>query len=66
MRNDMEYNLFVQQPVEQVMNQVAQDSKQFGIEDEELNRAVLNWVLDRLNDGPIPDWLFADLDKFKD
>lgn len=61
----MEYNLFVKQPVEQVMDQVEQDAAQFSITTEEFNRAVLSWVLDRINQGPVPEWLFSDLDKLK-
>lgn len=61
MRNEIEYNLFVKQPVEHVMNQVEEDAKQFQITAEELNRAVLGWVLDRIKAGDLPDWFLTDL-----
>lgn len=61
MRPEIEYQMWVKQPMDQVMNQVEEDSKHFGIEADELNRAVLNWVLERMQQGEVPDWFLKDL-----
>lgn len=61
MRPEVEFQLWVQQPLDQVMEQVEIDAEQFGIKSDELNRAVLNWVTERLATGPVPEWLLEDL-----
>lgn len=62
MRNELEYNLFVKQPCDAVMEQVEQDAHAWGITSEELNRAVLNWVMGRIKQGEVPDWFLKDLE----
>lgn len=61
MRSDIEYHMFVKQPVELVMEQVEKDVAQFGVTAEELNRAVLSWVLNRIQQGEVPDWFLKDM-----
>jgi hypothetical protein len=61
MRQPIEYELYVKQPVEAVMDQVEIDAQQFGITADELNRAVLNWVIERIQAGPVPEWFLSDL-----
>lgn len=61
MRPEIEYQMWVKQPMDAVMAQVVYDASQFGITDEEVNRAVLGWVMDRLAQNPPPEWLTKDL-----
>lgn len=67
MRNEIEYEILVRQPVELVLNQVATDASSFRIEEDELNRATLTWVLKRLKSaGPMPEWLVSDLTRLEE
>lgn len=61
MRSEIEYQMWVKQPVFAVMAQVEKDAAQFDIGPDDLNRAVLAWVLERIQQGPVPEWLFKDI-----
>lgn len=61
MRPEIEYQMWVKQPIDKVMQQVEEDAAQFNITAEELNRAVLNWVLERIQAGSVPEWFLKDL-----
>lgn len=63
MRPEIEYEMWVKQPVYGVMAQVEADAAQFAIEAEELNRAVLSWVMERIQAGPVPEWFLKDMDE---
>lgn len=61
MRNEVEYQMWVKQPVYGVMAQVELDAAQFDITAEELNRAVLSWVMERIQAGEVPEWFLKDM-----
>lgn len=46
-----------------VMAQVVDDAKSFGITDDQINRAVYRWVMERMIGGPTPFWYFDELDE---
>lgn len=66
MRPEIEYKMWVEQPVALVMEQVEKDAAAFHVTPEELNRAVFNWLMNRINTGPVPQWLLNDIQKLKD
>jgi hypothetical protein len=63
MRSEIEFEMWVRQPVEAVMDQVEQDAAHFKITPEELNRALFAWVMTRLKAEGKPDWLEDELAK---
>lgn len=61
MRSDIEYEMWVKQPMDKVMAQLEEDVTVFGVTADELNRYMLNWVTERLADSPPPEWLLKGL-----
>lgn len=57
MRREIEYQMFVKQPVEHVMRQVERDAAGFGIRSGELDRAVFEWVMERQSAGTVQEWI---------
>lgn len=63
MRNEIEYKMFVEQPVHESMERMEEAATHFGITADELNRAVFNWVMERIQAGGVPEWMLNDLGK---
>lgn len=63
MRSEIEFEMWVRQPIEAVMNQVEEDAAHFRITPEEMNRALFSWVMNRLKVEGKPDWLEDELAK---
>lgn len=62
MRDKLEFEMYVQRPVDIVMARVAKDAEQVGIKEDDFNRAVLNWISEKINQGDeVPDWLLDNL-----
>lgn len=61
MRSDLQYKMYVEQPVEAAMEVVVEDASHFGITREEVMRAAFNWALKQIQAGEIPEWFFKDL-----
>lgn len=62
MRSDIEYELYVRQPVEHSLSELEKAATAFGVKPEELDRAAFNWVMKRLKAaGSEPEWLRSDL-----
>lgn len=60
MRSDLEYKLYVEPPVFEVMEQVVKDAAEFHISREEVARAVYNWFIEEVSEGA-PDWLMKEV-----
>lgn len=63
MRQEIEYQMWVKQPMELALAQLEQDAAHFNIDEEELNRAIFEWVMDRIAAGPVPEWLVNGLNE---
>lgn len=62
----LHYKLEVEPPMMAVMEQVTQDAAAFGITNDQVNRAVYRWVMERMVNGPVPEWYFQELDEIEE
>lgn len=66
MRNELDFKLTVQPSVDAVLNMLDKDGAQYGVEAEELNKAVFVWLMARLRAGSVPEWFLEELNKHEE
>lgn len=63
MRSELEFRLTVQPSVDAVLNMLDHDGAQYGVESDELNKAVFVWLMERIRAGSVPEWFIEELNK---
>lgn len=63
MRPEIEYQMFVKQPVEASLASLVETAEGFNVTTEELNRAIFSWLMIRFRGyaGNPPAWLLDEL-----